>query len=409
MRASCCLLQLSAHIENVTSIASTIPSVTVARQMYYQLLSEVLATMKRGADGSASDRLKMVAAVYSAFPKEISATGIAASLLTMMGKSGGTANLKPTKAERKQLAKHLKHLLHLVAQQLGSSFDACKLIESFLSHVKDDSWTLEDEEDRARLMFHCALLLIPPPPKETSRHPAKSSRKGGALSHSEADTLTSKLSTARKLMLTWFCTEYGPLFGTANKSSSDGIVGAGNPDYHSALGGVNEAINHSRWLKIARCVLFMENSDSRQIQRFVRGSEDIDENDASWFEDKHRIDRCCEFGCDFDDEMMWVVLRSASLDDGGISSEIALTLLEHLFESCSVSRRGSLKITDVMLAWELYSLVIYEPPKTVIMQREAPARGIDAPGSKFEDAVEEDGDFRQSMMSFATEKLDLPP
>ena len=385
------------------------PSAIVARQMYYQLLSDVLATMEGGADASVSDRLKMVAAVYSAFPRDLSADGIAAALLVMMGKSGGTTNAKTTMAERKQLGKHLKHLLQLVAQQLGSSFDVCKLVESFLCHVRDASWTHEDEEDRARLMFQCVLLLVPPPPKEASRHSTKSSRKEFALSQSEADALKKKLSIARRLMLTWFCADYGPLFGTAKNKTINKSVGVTLPDYKSALGGVNGTICHARWLTIARCLLFMENGDSPHIQRFVGGSDVIEENDASWLDLKYRIDRCYEFGCDLDDEMMWIVLKSASLEDGGISSEIALTLLEHLFECCSLSRRGSLKITDVMLAWELYSLVIYEPPETLTMHHETPSKSSNATGSYYDEAEQEKSDSKQSMMSVATETLNLPP
>ena len=61
--------------------------------------------------------------------------------------------------------------------------------------------------------------------------------------------------------------------------------------------------------------------------------------------------------------MIWIVLRSASAPEGGISSDMAVQLLENLFEACSMYRAGSLRVSDPMLVWELYNLVEYSPPK----------------------------------------------
>ena len=322
--------------------------------MYHQLLSEILNTIGRGADASSSDHLKMIGAIYSALPKGISADGIAASLLMMIGNSIFDATSERTRLERSQLVKHLKHLIQLIAQQLGGAFDSCKLLESLMTFdIKDESWTVEDEEDRARLMFQCVMLLVPPLSKEAARHIPKSLRKGSVSAEPSSDTLKEKLTTARKLLLTWFCTDYGPYFPHTSHQDDDKIVGAGAPDYDSALGGVNKNKGRPRWLNTARCLLFMEQGDSPHMQRFVRSNHFVEDNDQSWSDERYRIDQCVEYGCDFDDEMMWIVLKSSSLEEGGINPDMALTLLEHLFGCCSVHRRGSLKITDMMLAWEL--------------------------------------------------------
>lgn len=405
--------QLSAHIENVTAIATTIPTATVAREIYHQLLSEVLATMGRGANASASDELKMVVAVYSALPKGLSSDGIAASLLLLIGSSVESVSANQTQLERKQLIKRLKHILRLIAQKVGANFDVCKLLESLLAYnIKDEAWTVQDEEDRARLVFECIILLVPAPPQDSSRNPTKINRKGATVPVLETDALKGKLTTARKLVLSWFCTDFGPQFATTPAKSNDNEAGAGAgiPDYESALGGICDKKRLPDWLKTARCLLFMEGGDSPVMQRFVRGSSaGLDDNDPAWQDEKYRIDQCCEHGCDFDDEMMGTILKSASLETGGISSEMALTLLEHLFECCSIHRGGSLNITDMMLAWELYSLVVYEPPETVRMPTDTlKADDGDPPGSRFDDADEENNGNSPMDGVVETADLDLP-
>jgi len=401
--------QLSAHIENITAIATTVPTGSVAQVIYHQLLSEILATLGRGANASASDHLKMAGAVYSVMPKNLSSDGIAASLLLMIGNSTSvdSASSEQNRRERRQLVKHLKHVLHLVAQQLGATFDVCTLLESLLSYnIKDESWNVHDEEDRARLVFQCILLLVPAPPKEAGRNLPKAVRsKVTTLSPADTDSLKSKLSAARKLVLSWFCSDYGPQVGpSANKQSAD-VVGAGTPDYSSAIGGVDGNKRNPEWLTLAKCLLFMEDADSPQMQQFVRGANIQIDNDPTWYDEKYRIDRCCEYGCDFDDEMMWIILKAAALEDGGISSEMALTLIEHLFECCGVNRCGTLKVSDIMLAWELYSLVVYEPPETVVVQRGAANAESD---DQFDDADESGDDSQKDVVRIDTADLDLP-
>ena len=350
----------------------------------------------------------MIGAFYTAFPKDISAEGIAASLLMLIRESAGVAsNEDKGRVSRKKIVKHLKHLIQLVAQQLGAAFDACKLLESMMSYeVDDEAWTIDDEEDRSRLMFQCILLLVP-----ANKHPSKGSRKAAALTDTEAEALQKKLSKARKLVLNWFCTRYGPYFNGSNPKGDDEI-GAGFPVFRSVLGGLEGNKLYPAWLKIARCLLFMETSESALMNQFVRtGGKAADEKDVALQDEKYRIDRCYEYGGDFDDDMMWIVLKSASQDEGGIDSQIALTLLEHLFEGCNIHRRGCLKLNDIMLAWELYSLVFYEPPETVVrlQQVAAPEGRGDAPGSKFDDAEEDMIEkTKLEAVRVNTEDLELP-
>jgi len=341
-------------------------------------------------------------------PKEVSSDGIAASLLMLIGGSIESVSAKQAQIERTQLVRRLKQVLQLFAQKLGASFDVCKLLESLLAfNIEDVAWTTQDEDDRARLVFQCIMLLVPAPPNEGSRKLQKG-KKEADFPGLDSDSLRAKLTIARKLVLSWFCYDYAPQFSTSKNKVHRADTGAGVPDYCSVLGGASDLSGCPEWLKTARCLLFMETGDSAEMQRFAYGSSGLDENNPTWHDEKYRIDLCCQFGCDFDDEMMGTVLKSAALEDGGISSEMALTLLEHLFECCSVHRSGSIKITDIMLAWEMYSLVIYEPPETVLVANDAAQEDFDPPGSRFDDADEEGGQSAMQGILMETEDLDLP-
>jgi hypothetical protein len=83
--------------------------------------------------------------------------------------------------------------------------------------------------------------------------------------------------------------------------------------------------------------------------------------DPTFYEYQYRIHQCCEYGCDLDDEMLWIVLRSGALPNGGIDSWLALPLIEALFERCNKDRIATLQVVDPKLVWALYSLVEYSP------------------------------------------------
>jgi len=351
------VLQFNAHLENVTVIAKRIPTASVANHMYFKLLQGVLNSAET-TGASSSDQLKMIAAIHSVIPHAISYEAMAASLLMMLVNppKTGTSSENTNPTERHLLVKRLRGMIRALASQLQPSFDGCSLMESLLAFdVSSDSWSTRDEEDKARLMFQCVTLFVSPPSDLTARSADTSS----LLSFDKS------LSNARKLLLTWCCMDYGPRWASrlnrrriVSEKESDLVVGAGN--FASALGpGVEEKI--PSWLNTLRCLLFIEEADSPLMKRFVvpEGAQADDETD--WHEERARIQACCEYGVTLDDEMVWTVLKSCSLSEGGMSSKMGIQLLEHLFESCSKARGGSLRVSDPILVWELYNLVEYTP------------------------------------------------
>lgn len=339
--------------------------------MYFKLLRDTL-TVPDTVATTISDQLKMIAAIHRAVPPRISYEALAASLLMMLVSppENMMAGDKMQRSERYRLVKRLRFIIRTLASELRPTFDGCLLMESLLSFdVSSDSWSARDEEDKARLMFQCVTLFASSSfgSVDTKKNNGKSA---GATDASSDKSFTKSLVTARKLLLAWCCTDYGPRWAsrrnrkrTVSDRESGLLAGAGIPDYSSALGPqVEEKI--PSWLNTLRCLMFIEDADSSLMKRFIVPDGEA-EDQMDWQEERTRIQKCCEHGVTLDNEMVWVVLKSCNTSEGGMSSEMAIQLLEHLFEACSVSRGGSLSVSDPILVWELYNLVEYTPDKPV--------------------------------------------
>jgi hypothetical protein len=385
--------QFNMHIENVTEIVKQIPSVTVCRQIFLRVLCEQNALMESGKTSSPSEPMHMMAAVYGALPSTLSCEGLAMAFLTLLAEptEGGESNFI-ARRERQQEVKKIRSLIRSVASTLGSSFDGCGLIASLLSFdVNAKSWSLDDEEDKARLLYECSTLLVPWPFKEDSRH--KSQRKAqhrhsDGRRDEEIALFRSTLKRARKLMLDWCCNEYAPRWQEMNNKQkahnklvkkclkrggqAEDPMGAGPPDYKSVLDG-EETTRSPACLDTIRCVLFMVDAESTELQEFLFPGEPSEMKDQALFEYQYRIQQCCEYGSDLDNEMLWILLKSAALPNGGIDSSMALPLIEVLVERCNRNRTATLQLTDPKLVWELYRLVEYlpSPPRSLAQENGA--------------------------------------
>jgi hypothetical protein len=319
-------------------------------------LREVLLAIE-AADATASDHLKMIGAVHGALPNKLSSEGIATSVLSLLINPPSHMSVG-----NNQLVHKLCSLIRAIADELGASFDGCQLLQSLLEFdVASEKWTTADEENRARLMYQCVTLLV------------QSSRRGAVASDADILMLRNNLIRSRKLLLGWCCRDYAPLYRRSEKPANgrkknqdEEIVGAGPADYNSILDGQgNSAVPLG--LKVMRCLLFMEDSTSPVLKNFLSPGGSSLELETFWQEESKRIDQCCEHGTDLDDEMIWIVLQSTTPAAGDdMPSEVALALLEHLFEYCNGKRKSSLHLTDPQLIWELYKVVEYLPPLQAI-------------------------------------------
>jgi hypothetical protein len=361
--------------------------------MYFKLLRDALAvteTAVQTAGTPSSDQFKMIAAIHRAIPSRISYEAIAASLLMMLVNptADGASSDSNNRGERLRLVKRLRGIIRAIASELRPSFDGCLLLESLLSFdVSSDSWSTRDEEDKARLMFQCVTLFASSSLRrdDVTHMKQPSTVPDDEISPATDLTFRKSLRAARKLLFTWCCTDYGPRWASrrnrkrpgSNKEGDD-VVGAGIPDFASALGSqVEEKI--PSWLNTMRCLLFIEDANSPLMKRFFSPDGAPTEDESDWQEELARIRMCCSCGVSLDDEMVWTVLKSCNLSEGGMTSEMAIQLLEHLFESCSKVRGGSLEVTDPILVWELYNLVEYTPAK--LPRSESAPSDDDGPGT----------------------------
>jgi hypothetical protein len=356
--------QFNAHVENVTAIASKIPTSAVSHHIFSHLLRG-LALSIDSPDSSSSDHLKMINAVYNELPKKLAAKGIAAALLSLLAtKPASLAELGTPR-----LVKRLLSMIRSISKELGGAFDSCQLLDALLENkVRSDSWTATDEENKARLMFQCVTLLVEKSCSFDRKSHTQSAKRVESPLHN-AGAMKSDLMRARKILLGWCCTEYAPLCSGKNNgmsngtnSTPDGVVGAGVADYSSILDGLETRSSLPRWLETMRCVLFLEGPESPCLQRFLFPGGDVPGGEADWQKETSRIALCCEHGADVDDEMVWTVLKSAN-SNTGMSADMALSLLEHAFHGCNKSRKAKLHVQEAGLLDDLYRLVEYFPPQ----------------------------------------------
>ena len=358
--------QFTAHIENLTAVASRIPSQTVGQTIYISLLRECL--VPDAPQGAMSDALKMIGGVHKALPNTVSYDALAASLLTLLvrkdvpdANANGSAELMKGRTVQK-----LGEVIRSLAKSFGALFDSFCLLDALLSmDVNNDSWTTHNEEDKARLMFQCITLHV----AASVNGSAKSTE--GLDDDEKREVIRKSIHKARKSLLSWCCSDYGPRWSASRTRKkildNDQSVGAGLPNFQSALGPIEEQESIPIWLNTMRCLLFIEEANSELMNRFLAPLLESLDDQKILKEEHERIQVCCSYGADIDDGMIRIVLESFSSGKSNrLPAEMALQLLEHIFESCGRTRGTSLRLSDPDLVWEMYELAQYSPPSSLL-------------------------------------------
>ena len=384
--------QFNAHVENVTAIAKRIPTSAVS----YHICSHFLQEMAHSPDAPNSDHLKMINAVYSVLPDNLAADGIAAALLSLLEKKSDNS-LNVEVSNKSSLVRRLLLIMRSLSKELGATFDCRRLLSALRSNkARPSTWTVTDEEDKARLMFQCVILLVDKSLQSSNQrkpHLPQPAVQQADTPFENAEVMKKDLIKARKVLLDWGCNDYAPLCSNKKDGEYSGkhhkqdlsMVGAGAPDYSSMLDGLESSKSSPRWLETMRCVLFLEQPESPCLHRFLFPGGDSPSSDADWKNETLLIARCCEYGADVDDEMVSIVLKAGN-GETGMSAPMALTVLEHAFHGCSKSRKASLHITDAALLDELYTLVEYLPPAPAETKDEKSSAEINGDGNHEEKA-----------------------
>ncbi|KAL3939586.1 MAG: hypothetical protein SGBAC_005714 [Bacillariaceae sp.] len=304
-----------------------------------------------------SMRLKsnqMIHAVYSSLPRKLSSDAMASSLHKILFEKSDSDIPDST-----PLINRVRDVVRAIAAELGPAFDGFKLLSALVAQqVPSESITMPNLGNKARILFQCATLL--------PKHYELARKSANAMDVDDGETdisLAQTISDARHLLLKWCCREFAPHIDEPNakldteKTKKEDIAGAGPADYSSVLDAINTN-KFPKWLDVARCILFLEDSSSERMKLVLAL------NPTDWEDEAKRIDLCNKYGTSVDDEMAWTILKSASMKKGGMPKPMALSLLEHLFNSCRNGGNASLDVRDPDIIWELYELVEYIPPKS---------------------------------------------
>ena len=360
--------QFAVHMENVTAVASRIPSLGMAQHIYTTLLRDSISSGVEPPQSGIGDPLTMVCGVHKALPTAISYCALASSLLILL--VGDSLDGKAEKIGRNGLVYKLRRIIRTLSMSLGISFDAMRLMEAFLALEFDkESRGVANEEDKARLMFQCVTLHV----SASSAGVLKSTRDMDETQRH--DTTRKLLHKARKSLLSWCCSDYGPRWYSSRKrklEKDDELAsGAGVPNYRSTLGPDSGEESIPIWLNTMRCLLLIEEANSDLMSRFLSPSkkkcgQENAETENTEVGEHERIKTCCAYGADVDDDMVRIILRENGKYAGSLPSEMAVQLLEHLFESCGRSSGTSLRVSDPDLVWDLYKLAQYIPPDNLL-------------------------------------------
>ena len=335
------LKQLNAHIENISAIAKKLSFSSVITNLYSTLTNQLMAL---NAIAATSDHVKMIAAIHRVVPPALSYDAIASALLMLLVNDASvTSDPSSISNYRHVKIQKLRGLIRVLAAVLGPLFDGSLLLQSLLSFkVNSITWSRDDEEDKARLIFQCGTLAIGSLIHDSS-HPD--------VNRDTATTMT--IRSVLKLTLTYCSTEYGPHFSSKGPLPMldyfrDGFSMRGNDS------GI------STWLVTMRCLLFLEPPESTQMKLFFSCGKDTADATSEWEGELPRIKACHQLGGEVHSDMIWILLKSTSLASG-IDAEMAIRLLEQLLMRCSEKQPMPLIVNDPKIIWELYNLVVFEP------------------------------------------------
>jgi hypothetical protein len=321
-------------------IAKRLPFLSVINRIYFKLLDQ---WMIHNSIGTSNDEMKMMVAIHREIPPNLSYDAMAASMLMLLVSTLKVPlGEKPLHSEnRDRQIQKLRHCVRALDALLGSLFDGTLLLEALLSFQVSTTWSHRDDEDKARLMLQCMTLSASSIVNDTNP------------SDIDVQSLRSTLRRTRKLMLTWCCTEYGPHFrvnGPMKRLNyfQNGFGKQGSDEFIPS------------WLRIMRCLLFVEPPDSLHMKHFFLKNHDTVDDISDWEQELMRVKACCRYGGDLHNDLIWIVLKSASMSNG-IDAGMAIQILEHLLEKCSQSSHTELIVNDPKIVWELYNLVMYEP------------------------------------------------
>jgi len=403
--------------ENVTSIVKSVPTAAISSHLVSRLLSEEL----KGIDDKenqivpdVSETLVMFRAVHTTLHPTLAYAALADFTLLSLNKVD-------SQSECNTRVKQLRNLIRRVVNVLGSRYDGFLLVKAMLERDWNENAIYSGVvlHDVARLVFECVTLMIPPSQSNVTapshRSISKSGRKGigfrnertlnsNQSSSQDAQLLSPKLLRVRKVILKWCLTYFTSHMNTKKNLNSRTLLkpvltsnlaeGAGKPDYASVLDGeakpdtpTSKNPSGILFMRTLRCLLFIEKTDSIELLSFLAPNLLSGMEEGVMSDDRaYRIQMCCDYGVDVDNEIMRLIFEAVNAPLSAIDASSAVSLIEHLFYLCR-GHKAVVKIDDCSIIWDLYSLTEYTPQRAISVNYNYPQS--DSNSDNHEDEVQD--------------------
>lgn len=351
------LRKLNTIVSTVEGITKRLKGRAIIHHMYSILLRQYVTSSGQVSDQQKeSDTFHLLCVIHKEASSKHSYDAIASALMNIVKEclSSGAES-----SEQDRVIRRVRDVTRSLATQTGHWFDPKQLLDSFLIlAIATDKWSRREEEFRARLILHFVILSL-------SKFYQKETK---CVAPENIDTVRTYMTEARKSIVIWCCTKYGPHFVAERRRKSvasgkvDSISGLKQPDYHSVI--ASDLGDVPKWMEVMLCVLLIEEPTSLNMKKMMFPREPSPADDAEWEDDLPILNCCCCYSDRVGADHVRSILCSTSATRG-IDSEMAIQMLEQLFYSCCHKRQGILTIEDPDIVWELYGLVQYKPHRPV--------------------------------------------
>ena len=349
-----------------------------------------------------STPLSILVHVYSSLSSNVAATALASALLGLLNAKEQSMRNEQTIEIRSPDIKTLLLLINKVSSNLGSKYNGYLFVNSILrehsngmnSMNKRKMYENIQPDDIAQLVYECAILVVPIPPQisiggsrpQQKMLMKKSEEQFSTLPEEEIAKTSSILLSIRKCMLKWSLVTFLPFIDSIedNDSMSIGgnekrkkkspkplnqgvVIGAGEPNFNSVLDGEFEGSptsiseNQAVFLRSVRCLLFLVRPESEILMKFLKRNKDADCHTRGYLtqEQRFRINFCCDYGADIDNEVLQIILQKINHKNIQNHPELFLSLMEDLFYHCRHEEKAKLRINDHNIVWNMYELSVY--------------------------------------------------
>ena len=285
--------QLAVFVEHITTIVKMLPS--VARQVFTHYISQIDSTNE-------STILNIFRAVYATMDKKEAAKTLAASIIALELEMRSGSTNGGTILQYQDFHAHLCKVI----ETLDTSFDGFQFATSVIEAKMGTTSKQIDALNSSRLIFFCATLA---------------SRNMSSLQDQDTEELSqfrTKMLTLRKSIMHWCMNDLCSTFHKkiaqeeerkcADSQFERGAVlsGPGVADYSSLLdGNISRNIGDQQssfniLISIMRCLMFISHRTSSDMKYLV--------GEYSDSEHCKRVDYCCKYGVDIDDELVSYLL-----------------------------------------------------------------------------------------------------